>query len=391
MGNKQGNWVLLTATVLVTLLVMEGVLRISGIAKMTARFTCFHPVVGKVYCASTEGTFTKTTYSNHLMVNSDGMVDREYPIAKPEGTLRVALLGDSFAVSEYLSTEDKFEGLLERELSQQLGEPVEILNFGVSGGETWDQLQIFHLKAVKYQPDLTFLSLYWRNDIKDNIGQLRANNPNPLHDDYDVPLAGRVKEIRKNLNKALWNSSLLYQVVHDGYGKLEQSVKRWLQPEYLKQIDRVMVEEYQGTVLDELRSKGRLMVDTDSDDDDLFFWDSAGWKITRKLINKLAAESEEAGSRLVLLHFPSEGLVRSGIALPHAEFDAFLDQNDIPHISLFQDYYDLEPGELSRHFIPDDGHWTRYGHRYVAKQTREVLFNALSEKRRKKVSEHIEF
>ena len=308
------------------------------------------------------------------------MVDREYPITKSEGTLRVALLGDSFTVSEYLSTEDKFEGLLERQLSRQLSKPVEILNFGISGGETWDQLQIFHLKAVKYQPDLTFLSLYWRNDIKDNIGQLRANNPNPIHDDYDVPLAGRIKEIRKNFNKALWNSSLLYQVVHDSYGNLEQSVKRWFQPDYLKQIDRVMIDEYQDTVLNEPGLEGHLLLDTDSDDDDLFFWDSAGWAITRMLIVKLKEEAEAAGSRLVLLHFPSEGLVRSGIPLPHAEFDAFLDENGIPHVSLFQDYYALAPGELHRHFIPDDGHWTRYGHRFVAQRTREMLLNALSEK-----------
>jgi len=378
MGKNKGSWLLLAITVLVTLLVIEGVLRISGIARMTARFTCFHPVLGKVYCATTEGTFTKTSYSHYLVVNSDGMVDREYPIAKPGGTLRVALLGDSFTASEYLPTADKFEGLLERDLSQQLDKPVEILNFGISGSETWDQLQIFHLRAVKYQPDLTFLAFYWGNDIKNNIERLRANDPSPLMEEYDAPLGGRIKEVRKNLNKALWNSSLLYQVVHDGTGHMERLVKRWFQPDYLTQIDRLMVGEHQGTVPKELQSKERPMVDTDSGDDDLFFWESAGWEITRKLIKKLNAEAEAAGSKLVVLHFPSEGLVRSGIPLPFEEFNVFLDQSGIPYVSLFQDYYDMEPEILQQHFIPDDGHWSRYGHRYVARQTREMLFNALS-------------
>jgi hypothetical protein len=375
MPSKKENFILLTVTVMVTLLVMEGVLRISGIAKMTARFTCFHPVVGKVYCASTEGTYTKTTYSHHLVINSDGMVDQEYPVTKPEGTLRIALLGDSFTASEYLPTRDKFEGLLEQDLSRHLGKPVEILNFGISGSETWDQLQIFHLKAVKYQPDLTLLALYWRNDIDDNIEQLRANNPNPLHDEYGVSLARRLKEIRKTFNKALWNSSLLYQVVHDGYGKLEQSVKRWFQPDYLKLIDHFIMGEPQAIDLEV-----RPMVDSDSGDDDLFFWESAGWEITRMLIKKLKAEAEASGSRLLVLHFPSEGLVRSGIPLPHNQFDAFLEQNSIPHVSLFQGYYSMEPEVLQQHFIPADGHWTRYGHRYVAQQTYEMLINALSER-----------
>jgi hypothetical protein len=38
----------------------------------------------------------------------------------------------------------------------------------------------------------------------------------------------------------------------------------------------------------------------------------------------------------------------------------------------------MEPGELQRHFIPDDGYWNRHGHRYVARESRALLFNALS-------------
>ena len=243
MHEIKGHWLLVIISILVTLLVMEGVLRISGIAKMTARFTCYNPVIGKVYCAAANGTFTKSTYSSHLVVNADGMVDEEYPIEKRERTVRVALLGDSFAASEYLPTENKYEGVLERQLTELLGKPVEILNFGISGSETWDQLQIFHIKAIKYQPDLTFLALYWGNDIGDNVKHLRANDPNPLREEYDVPLAGRLKEIRKNFNKTLWNSSLLYQVVHDRYGNIERSIKRRFKPDYLKQIDQLIMHD----------------------------------------------------------------------------------------------------------------------------------------------------
>jgi len=374
MSEIRRNGLLLIISVLATLLLAEGILRVSGIARMTARFTCFHPVVGKVYCAYAKGTFSKGGFSNHLVINSDGMVDREYPLAKPAGTLRIALLGDSFAASEYLPVDEKFEGLLERDLSRELGKPVEILNFGISGGETWDQLQIFHLKAIKYRPDLVLLSLYWGNDITDNIGQLRAGNSNPLREEYVVPLAKRVREIRKNFNKSLWNHSLLYQLVHEGYGNLERSIKRRFQPPYLRQMDR-RVANVDGKALPAVTPPG---VDTGSDDDDLFFWESAGWEITRKLILKLKAEVETAGARLVVMHFPSEGLVLSGIPLPHKEFDAFLDDNGIPHVSLFHDYYSLDAAALQRHFIPGDGHWTPYGHRYVARRLQEVLFAALS-------------
>ena len=78
------------------------------------------------------------------------------------------------------------------------------------------------------------------------------------------------------------------------------------------------------------------------------------------------------------MHFPSEGLVRGGVPLPHPEFDAFLEQNGIPYVSLFPGYQAMDAGELRSHFIPGNGHWTPHGHRHVARQTRVLLLDALS-------------
>jgi hypothetical protein len=378
MEEKARNRLLLIASILITLLIMETLLRLSGVSRMTARFMCFDAVIGKVYCKSAEGTFTRGDYSHHLVINTDGMVDREYPLAKPEATVRIALLGDSFTASEYLDTDDKFEGHLEQSLSSATGSPVEILNFGISASETWDQLKIFHLRAARYRPDVTFLVFFWGNDIRDNIGKLNSSSPNPLIDDYDAPLPARIRELRKNFNKALWNNSLLYQITHDGFGKLERSIKRYFVPAYLKDIDRVILEgDKEDAFLHAMHGGDRPVVNTTYNDDDLFFWDSAGWDITRKLIRKLKTEVEAAGSRLVVMHFPSAGLVRSTIPLPHEEFDAFLDRNGIPYLSLFRDYYGMDPAELRRHFIPVDGHWTRHGHRFVAERAHDLLLDAI--------------
>lgn len=379
MTGRQQNWLLLVVAVLVTLLALEGVLRLSGIARKTARFMCFDAVIGKVYCNSVEGTFTRGPYSNHLAVSPAGMVDRDYPMAKPEDALRIVLLGDSFTASEYLPTADKFEGLLEQSLSQALDRQVEILNFGISATETWNHLQIFHLRSVHYHPDLTLLAFFWGNDVRDNIGQLRDHNPNPLLEEYKASPAAMIRELRANANRSLWNHSLLYQVVHDGYGNLERLIKYHLAPVYFRELDRLMLAgDMQGASPQEKPDAGRIAGDTDYDDDDLFFWDSAGWRLTRKLLLKLRDETQAAGSRLVVLHFPSEALVRSAIPLPHKRFDTFLERNDITGVSLFGDYYAMEPGELHRHFIPDDGHWTRYGHRYVAGRLHDRLFDALA-------------
>jgi len=372
MKDKKNNLILVVAAVLLVLVCMEVVLRISGIARMSARFTCFDAVLGKVYCATAAGEFDKGSYHNYLEINSAGMIDREYPQLKPAGTRRIALLGDSFAASEYLQTAEKFEGILERELSRDLGVPVEILNFGISGSETWNQLQLFHRMAASYQPDITLLAFYWGNDVSDNIEQLQNGNPDPRQEDYEPSWRARVKAVRKGFNKVLWENSLLYQVVHDGTGRVEQLVKRWLRPDYLAEIDRITID---NTLPDE--AIVRPLADTDSIEDDVFFQDSDGWQLTRELILKLNAEVVAAGSRLLVLHFPSEALIRSGISLPDQAFNRFLARHDIPYISLFDDYRQLQPEQLQAHFIPGDGHWTRYGHRYIAERSRDQLLKLL--------------
>lgn len=379
MNGTKGNWLLLIVSVLLSLLIMEVVLRLSGAAEMKARFQCFDSIIGKVYCNSAVGLFSRGPYSNYLVVNSTGMVDREYPFAKSEGTLRIALLGDSFTASEYLPTEEKFEGILEHDLTKYLGKPVDILNFGISATETWNQLQVFHINAVKYQPDVIFLAFFWGNDVRDNIGQLRANSPNPLLDEYDAPLTRQWKEIRKNFNNSLWNNLLLYQIARVGYGNLEQRIEDWFKPEYINQINRVITGDDKDGLMKKAQSSNHNMVDTLFDDDDLFFWESEGWEITRKLIIKLKLEAEAIGGRLVLLHFPSEGLVISNISMPHEKFNDFLKQNEIPYVSLFNDYYAFEHKELRKHFISGDGHWTPYGHEYVAKRTRNLLIDVFQE------------
>ena len=69
-------------------------------AAMTTRFMCFDTLTGKVFCESAEGTFSLGSYTHHLAIHPDGMVEREYPLAAHSDTLRVALLGNSFTASE---------------------------------------------------------------------------------------------------------------------------------------------------------------------------------------------------------------------------------------------------------------------------------------------------
>lgn len=101
-------------------------------------------------------------------INAEGMrADRDYPYEKPAGTLRILSLGDSFTVGYEVSREDCFSSVLERELHAK-GLAVEVLNCGVSGFSTAEEMLYFERELHRYDPDLVLVSFY-SNDLRDNI------------------------------------------------------------------------------------------------------------------------------------------------------------------------------------------------------------------------------
>lgn len=110
---------------------------------------------------------------NHvwLEINSDGLRDREHPVAKPPGTLRAAVLGDSYMEAVNVPREKMFTTVLTQHLTQCVtagGRQPEVVNFGVSGYSTAQELQTYRHHAVRYRPDIVLLAVYTGNDIFDN-------------------------------------------------------------------------------------------------------------------------------------------------------------------------------------------------------------------------------
>lgn len=80
--------------------------------------------------------------------NARGMRDREYPLEKPPGTVRIGLMGDSIAAGWGVDDGQAFESVVEAGLNarwqERGGEAVEIWNFAVPGhapGQRWEHFQ----------------------------------------------------------------------------------------------------------------------------------------------------------------------------------------------------------------------------------------------------------
>ncbi|MBE9035769.1 SGNH/GDSL hydrolase family protein [aff. Roholtiella sp. LEGE 12411] len=107
----------------------------------------------------------------YVQYNSEGFHDREHPQVKPENTFRIALLGDSFTEAVQVPQAQGIAAVIERELKDcptLAGRDVEVMNFGVNGYGTDQQLISLQQKVWNYSPDLVLLNFYTGNDVINN-------------------------------------------------------------------------------------------------------------------------------------------------------------------------------------------------------------------------------
>jgi hypothetical protein len=117
----------------------------------------------------------------YVRINSAGLRDREHSKSKPSNTLRIAILGDSYAEARQVSLEETFWAVLERQLVKcpyTRGRQVEAINFGVSGYGTAQELVTLRHQVWDYSPDIVLLAFLTGNDVTDNLREFGSAHPN---------------------------------------------------------------------------------------------------------------------------------------------------------------------------------------------------------------------
>jgi len=108
--------------------------------------------------------FIPGTKSGEISINSSGFRGPEYSLAKPPNTFRIIMLGDSETFSLKLAQDQMLSMQLENLLNQNSHRlRYEVLNFGVEGYNTFQELEMLKTKGLKYNPDLIILN-YVLND-----------------------------------------------------------------------------------------------------------------------------------------------------------------------------------------------------------------------------------
>ena len=110
----------------------------------------------------------------YIQINSDGLRDREHEINKPANTIRIAIVGDSYAEALQVAQEATFWSILEKRLNEcSPNKRIEVINFGVSGYGTTQELITLRQQVWKYSPDIVLLAFTTYNDIMDNSRALK--------------------------------------------------------------------------------------------------------------------------------------------------------------------------------------------------------------------------
>lgn len=99
-------------------------------------------------------------------INAHGMRDREVSMQKAPGRFRIAVVGDSFTFGWRVFLEDCYVKQLEKLLNDRADRPdsFEVLNFGVCGYNTEQQMILLEEKVLAFDPDLVIVG-FVTNDI----------------------------------------------------------------------------------------------------------------------------------------------------------------------------------------------------------------------------------
>lgn len=172
------------------------------------------PGVGNRYQSHFEGTVQGPT---SLKTNSFGARDREFERSKPPGTLRIVVMGDSYAFGQGVAMEEAFPKVIERALAARLpGTRVEVINFGVQGYSLGQAVSRFIADAAAFSPDIALLA-----PIADDLDPTRSQTFVDRHGYLTKAVGGegQWKTLLRRVHTAYLLKGIIYAAMHRAQGQ----------------------------------------------------------------------------------------------------------------------------------------------------------------------------
>jgi len=335
MRNQVKTILLVLCSLLVASLIVEGLARLFFPiwAPRTGRITQFwqyNPRYGWSHIPLSNGSFSSYGFDTKVRINSKGFRGQETNYTRDGKFKRIVVLGDSFVWGFGVQEDEMFTSRMEKQIPN-----LEIVNLGVSGYSTDQELLLYQEEGRKYEADLVVL-LVAGNDFEGNMQTV-----------HNFVYGKPAFVLQANGNLVLTNQPVVQAswIMRTAVGLASYSF-------VLTQINRglphLKLNPMPGIDKEQVRS----------------FPQSAAGELTARLIMELNRSISQDGVQLLVAFVDGLGR-RRGIT-------SLLAQSNIDCL-LLDDYLDHEDKSLR---LPDRLHWSSKGHQAVAR----VLGDKIKEK-----------
>jgi hypothetical protein len=291
-------------------------------------------------------TFTpgRRTGSPRLRTNPLGFRDVDHELAKPAGTRRLLVLGDSFTAATQIALERSYPRVLQSLLHERSTDPWEVISFAVNGWGTAQEWLALQRYGLGHAPDVVLLQ-FFPNDVCNNA--LAASDFCAFHDGMRPYLEREGERWRvawkEPVRRRLRLHSAAYRLLERGLDELRL---RWRagDPGRLAGSDQVRLLSSERA--EELQSEFGIGMHpffyVYAEEGDQIPAVAAGWRATERLIEGMAGELRAEGVSFALVVMPYEG------AVDPAAWEARWSGDPRPPVPLLRDHPERVLARLSR-------------------------------------------
>ncbi len=304
-------------------------------------------------------TYSRSEFSNRVTYNSLGLRGPEIGPGGKDDT-RVLFLGDSFVEGKQVGEDEVLTAVLS-EVGRRAGLALEVINAGVSGHGTAEELLLWESIGRDLEPDVVILGFY-PNDVRNNADRgtfvlagglpIRAGEPR-------LPKIRWIYDVRKYLS----SHSHLYILIQETTDELER---------------RGGMNDGAGALLESEDVFARVPSPEVRD----------GWSLTLALLGKLREEVEAGGARFVVAVLPTrfqvdddlwrEHAVSSGLEasdydlrVPQRRIGEWSERTGAAVIDLLESF--RARNAANSFYFSLDAHWNPAGHRLAAESLLEEM------------------
>jgi len=313
------------------------------------QFLAYHPVIGWWFVPNLKAMIPHGNRTYLLRTNSLGMrSDREYPSVASTGRSRIILLGDSYTAGDGVDNGLRFSDLLEKSHQN-----LDVLNFGLPGSGTDQQLLIYETMTKPFKVDAYVFAPGIPDILRNEIDKwpMRERNsdkfwymPKPYFTLEDNSLVLH--------NRPVPNERIPKEEASDRKESFTQKMdaKRraanwpvWMQKSnFIRKMSLAAVNPYEGYGSE----------------------NSDSWQLMRAIIVRFLSEVDE--KPVFLIPMPTDHFAENLTEPTYlARFMALQNQSKRVYVvDILPHFKRLQP-EKRKQCFQSDGHFTEYGHEIV--------------------------